>query len=106
MTMKTELKNELVGDLELDFCDVHERLITSQIQEAQLRKLVKRISGYVFSIYMAGNGCKDLKMVVQQMEEDHSGACPACHWNRLLQSTYHLLGLLGITKSIPKGMVQ
>ena len=96
-------KNE-AGDLE--FCNIHERLIIQQIDNAQLRKLVKRISGYVFSVYMAGNGCKDLKTIIRRMKKDHTSPCPACHWDRLLVSTYHLLGLLGITKSVPKGLVQ
>jgi hypothetical protein len=103
MTIKTESNNEAVVGHDLDFCEVHDRLLTSQIEAAQLRKLVRRISGYVFSMYMAGDGCKDLKEVLEHMGQKR---CPACHWNRLLPSTYHLLGLLGITKSIPKGMVQ
>ncbi len=97
-------KNEAADDL--DFCDLHERLVITQIENVQLRKLVKRISGYVFSIYMSGKGCKDLKAVIRQMKKSRTAPCPACHWDRLLVSTYHLLGLLGITKSVPKGLVQ
>ena len=92
--------------VELDFCNVHERLVISQIDNVQLRQLVKRISGYVFSVYMAGNGCKDIKMISKRMRKERTAPCPACHWDRLLPSTYHLLSLLGITKSIPRGMVQ
>jgi hypothetical protein len=101
---KNEAKREAKS--ELDFCTAHERLLASQIGDAQLRKLVRRISGYVFSIYMAGDGCKDLEAVINRMDQKNEAPCPACHWSRLLQSTYHLLGLLGITKSIPRGMVQ